>query len=81
MTYDSAWKVKEALANNNFIESKNQLIIDTHNHQGQTIQDVLIMRSWLKYAAAIEDLSYLKVSGAPLDKLNIEGREPFQNSI
>ena len=55
------------------------LEIDTYNHSGINLQDAFIMLCWLKYAAAIGDLSYLKISEQPVSKLQgLPNRPPFQ---
>lgn len=74
MSYNEEWREKEEYIDENFVEHKYPPVSDTHNHVGFTLRDALVMRTWLAYAAAIEDLSYLKVSGSPVPKLQINDR-------
>ena len=77
MNYNEAWRQHEDTVDNNIVGHKYPAAFDTHNHLGMTLEDALIMRKWLEYAAAIGDENYLKVSGTPVQKLSIE-RPPFQ---
>ncbi len=77
MTYDEAWREHEDFVDDNLIGHEYPAVFDTHNHSGMTLEDALIMRKWLEYAAAIGDMTYLKVSGTPVQKSSIE-RPPFQ---
>lgn len=74
MSYNEEWREKEEYIDKNFVEHIYPPVSDTHNHAGLTLHDALVMRTWLAYAAAIEDLSYLKVSGSPVPKLQVDGR-------
>ncbi len=77
MNYNEAWREHEDTVDKNHIGHKYPAVFNTHNHSGMTLEDALVMRKWLGYAAAIGDTDYLKVSGTPVQKLPIE-RPPFQ---
>lgn len=77
MNYNEAWREHEDVVDKNLTGHKYPAVFDTHNHSGMTLEDALIMRKWLEYAAAIGDKNYLKVSGTPVQKASIE-RPPFQ---
>ena len=53
-------------------------VLDSYNHSGFTLRDTLIMHNWLAYGATIGDLSYMEISGIPVEKLSIDKRPPFQ---
>ncbi len=79
MEYVEKWRAIEekadgALAQHSFPDYK------THNHEGLTARDALVMRNWLSYAATIGDPSFRKISGEPAKKLRFPERRPFQPS-
>ena len=76
--YDEKWQEYEKLVDKDFINSQ-PAVRNTYNHPSFTLRDAKVMLAWLKYAATIGDLSYLKITGqklAPWD--NIKRPVPFQ---
>lgn len=71
MEYKEEWQEYEDLADKNLVVNTQLSESDSHNRPAYTLQDAQTMLAWLKYAATIGDLSYLKISGGTL--------QPFQN--
>ena len=79
MSYKEEWQEYEDLADINLVVNTQLSASDTHNRPGYTGQDALIMLAWLKYAATIGDLSYLKISDGVLKPfLNMIRPSPFR---
>lgn len=79
MTYNEEWREHEDEIDKKLAgERTTSYTLETHNHSGFTLRDALVMHTWLAYAAAIGDLSYLKISNSPVRPLLIEKRPPFQ---
>jgi len=78
MMYNEEWRKQEAYTDKNLMGHKYPPQFDSHNHTGFTLQDAIVMRSWLVYAADIGDPSYLKISGTPMGGLPINPRPKFQ---
>jgi hypothetical protein len=66
MEYKEDWQEYEVLADKNLVVNTQFSEKDSHNQLAYTLHDAHIMFAWLKYAATIGDLSYLKISGCPL---------------
>ncbi len=71
MKYIEKWKGYEDLYDKDAYFGKQSSGSDTYNSPGYTQYDAQIMLAWLKYAATIGDLSYIKISGMEL--------QPFLN--
>lgn len=71
MEYKKEWQEYENLVDQDLVINTRPTASDTHNRPGYSEQDAQIMLAWLKYAAMIGDLSYLKISDRTL--------QPFQN--
>ncbi len=78
MSYNEEWREHEDNADKNLLGHTYPYAFDSYNHAGLTLRDALVLRSWIAYASAIGDLSYLKISGSPVKKMEIEDRAPFQ---
>lgn len=80
MKYNPEWQKTEELADaNNLAGHFKPLTVDTHNHPGFNLGDALAMLVWLRYAATVGDLSYLRIVEAPLPKLQkMHSRPPFR---
>ena len=78
MTYNEEWREHEAYTDKNLVRHIYPAEFDTHNHSGITLRDAVVMRSWLAYAAAIGDLSYLKIFKTVPRDVPIKNRPPFQ---
>jgi tetratricopeptide (TPR) repeat protein len=78
LQYDSEWSEYE-----NNIDSELKLadpsVLNyfTHNHQGVTLYDFLVMRNWLSYAATIGDDSYRELSDSPMPVVTGLNRPKF----
>jgi len=78
MEYKEEWRSYEALFDQDSIVNTKLTMSDTHNNPAYTLQDAQIMLAWLKYAATIGDISYLKISGLVLQPfLNLKRPSPF----
>ena len=71
MEYKKEWQEYENLVDQGLVINTRPTASDTYNRTGYNEQDAQIMLAWLKYAAMIGDLSYLKISDRTL--------QPFQN--
>lgn len=71
MEYKNDWQKYEDLVDQDLVLDTQINTNKTYNHPGYSEQDAQIMLAWLKYAATIGDLSYLKISDCTLT--------PFQN--
>ena len=78
LTYKEEWVEHEDYADKNMVKHIYPPVVDSYNHAGLTLRDSLVMNNWLAYAAAIGDLSYMGISGAPVEKLRIDKRPGFQ---
>ncbi|NQU59414.1 MAG: tetratricopeptide repeat protein [Rhodospirillales bacterium] len=78
MTYDEASRAQERDADENLVGHIVPLTNDSYNHTGITLQDALVMRSWLAYAAMIGDSSYQQISPSKVRKPEIDKRPPFE---
>jgi len=78
MEYKEEWQEYEDLFDRDLLVNTRLTASDTHNRPGYTLQDAQIMLAWLKYAATIGDISYLKISGLVLQPFsNIKRPSPF----
>lgn len=77
MAYKDEWGEHEDYADKNLVKHIYPPVLDSHNHAGLTLHDALVMHNWLAYAATIGDLSYMEISGAPVEKLRIDKRPRF----
>lgn len=75
MNYKNEWREHEDYTDKNLVKSIYPPVLDSYNHSGLTLSDTLVMRNWLAYAATIGDLSYMEISGAPVEKLQIGNRQ------
>lgn len=71
MGYKEEWQEYEDLADKTLAINTPPPVSDTYNCSAYNLQDAEVMLAWLRYAATIGDLSYLKISGRVL--------QPFQN--
>lgn len=79
MTYKEEWHETEELADKKLDINTPLPASDTYNQPGYTSRDARIMLAWLKYAATIGDLSYLKISDQPLHPIqDVKRASPFQ---
>ncbi len=62
MSYRKEWQKTEKIGDDKLAIKIPAPASDTYNHPGYITQDAQIMLSWLKYAATIGDLSYLRIS-------------------
>lgn len=72
MAYKEEWQVYENMVDENFVVDAELSESDTHNHSSYTLDEYVTMFYWLQYAAAIGDMSYLKISGktmTPMENL------------
>jgi len=82
MEYKDEWQEYEDLADkNNLAAHFKPLTFDTYNHPGFNLVDTLAMLCWLKYAATIGDLSYLKITDLPIPKLQKLSPRPLFQSV
>ena len=79
MSYREEWREQEDYTDKNLVKHIYAPILDSYNHPGLTLRDTLVLHNWLAYAATIGDLSYMEISGGPLEKLRIDKRPPFQS--
>lgn len=81
MEFKDEWQEYEDFADkNNLAGHFAPLPFDTYNHPGFNVPDALVMLFWIKYAATIGDLSYLKITELPMPKLQgLQPRPPFQS--
>jgi len=49
----------------------------THNHDGLTLRDALVLRTWISYAATIGDKSYLGLTEKPVPHLPLIDRPVY----
>lgn len=63
MEYQEEWQEYEDLADKNLVVNTQSFMSDSYNSSSFTLKDAGIMLAWIKYAAAIGDLSYQKLSG------------------
>jgi len=61
MEYIEAWREQERIADDKLQINTKSYKYDTYNRADYTLQDVLTMLYWLRYAATIGDTSYLKI--------------------
>lgn len=80
MEYKHEWQKYEDLADkSNLAAHIKPIMFDSYNHPGFNLPDALAMLCWLKYAATIGDLSYMKVTDQPIPKLQqLSPRPPIQ---
>jgi len=78
MDYPEEWRRFEQDVDQNDTVFSSPLVFGSHNHRGYTLRDVLVMRTWLAYAAAIGDDSYQTISSDPVAPMALEGRAAFQ---
>jgi hypothetical protein len=70
MQYRPEWRDYEKAADENGLaEHFPPILVDNINPKGYTLGDAKVMLNWLKYAATIEDVSYLKIASKPISKL------------
>jgi tetratricopeptide (TPR) repeat protein len=79
MSYNEKWRKYEDFTENNLATTRRSSSLYSNNHPGFTVRDVMVMRTWLAYAAMIGDLSYLKLSGSAIQPLQIETRPQFKS--
>ena len=61
MKYRNEWKSKEIIIDNKLKKTNNTQKVVKDSLNGITLNDILIMRNWLRYAKKIGDLSYQKI--------------------
>jgi len=79
MTYKQEWGEQEDYTDKNLVKHIYPPVLDSYNHSGLTLRDTLVMHNWLAYAAAIGDSSYMEISAAPVEKLQIDKRPAFKS--
>ena len=62
MIYNRQWHRYESKTDKTFIGHINHAWCDTHNHPGLTLNDALIMQTWVTYAKQKGDASFLRIS-------------------
>ena len=70
MGYNEEWRDVEKYVDENLIGKIYPFAFNDHNHSKLTVRDILTIRTWLAYAAAIGDSSYIAVSGTEVKKLD-----------
>ncbi len=78
MRYKDEWQVIEDFAEKNSVGAQFNSYHGSFNHPGYNVNDAKVMLTWLKYAATIGDLSYSKITGLPVPKLEDLKRPSFQ---
>ena len=63
MEYREEWQKIEDLADKDVVYEAKLTEDDSHNRSEYNLQDAQIMFAWLRYAATIGDLSYMKIYG------------------
>lgn len=71
MDYMDEWKQYENIVDKKMVINRPPDPNATYNHAAYSLRDAEAMYAWLRYAATIGDLSYLKISDSTL--------EPYQN--
>lgn len=66
MEYREEWRAYEELIDKVIDVHSLPKLPDTNNRPAYNRQDAKVMLAWIRYAAMIGDLSYLKISGHPL---------------
>lgn len=79
MEYKEEWKKYEELVDKDFIVEENQQT--TFNKPSFVLSDAKVMLAWLKYAATIGDLSYLKITSEVLAPRNDIKRPTLFQSV
>lgn len=69
MNYKEGWHELEELADKTLNISTHHSVKDTNNQPAYTLTDAMVMLAWIRYAATIGDLSYLKISGRSMPPL------------
>ena len=80
MDYKMEWQKYEDLAEKELVISSQAHVIGAYNSSRYAQLEAHIMLAWLRYAATIEDLSYLKISGRPVGPFTDLKRPQFQPS-
>lgn len=75
MWYKDEWHEYEELFDKDMGVNARLPTNESYNRPGYTLQDAQIVLAWLRYAATIGDLSYLKITDSPLQPF----QKPFQN--
>jgi hypothetical protein len=70
MRYGDDWKEVETRAEKELRFNVNTSMLDSHNQEGYTKRDAMIMLSWVKYAATIGDDSYLKLTEREVPRMS-----------
>lgn len=78
MAYPEEWRRHEEHVDRHMNVYSPPLAFDSHNHPGLSLKDVAVMRTWLAYAVAIGDESYLAITGQPVAPMVLKDRPPFQ---
>lgn len=78
MEYREEWRKFEVLADKAFASTIPDRVIGAHNSPKYAPLEARIMLVWLRYAATIGDLSYLRISGRPLTPFPGLERPPFR---
>ena len=78
MEYKTEWREHETYTDQNLVGDLEPYAYDSYNHQGFELVDVLAMRDWIAYAAAIGDTSYLKLTGKAVEPLPNIDRPQFK---
>lgn len=77
MEYKEEWQVYEDLFDQDLVVDTKLTASDSHNQPAYTLNDARIMLAWLKYAAMIGDVSYLKISGLVLQPFKLKRPDTF----
>lgn len=78
MEYKKEWKILEEIADIKYAFHTRHVVKDTFKRPRYSLHDAEAMFSWLRYAATIGDLSYLKISGRILHPYeNLKRPSPF----
>lgn len=77
MAYKEEWQMYEDLSDKKLVVNETPLPDEEFDQQGYSQNDYLAMQIWLRYAATIGDLSYLKISGETVGPLIGLNRTPF----
>jgi hypothetical protein len=88
MQYNQEWKIQEDIMDKNFTyityseDAADKTEFKNSYNEIYTRRDILCIQHWLRYAATVGDMSYLKITRSPVKPLPLlKPRPPFLDQI
>lgn len=81
MKYNKDWKVLEDFVDKDFVFNTDVPDINAGDNTTYPPSEIYAMQYWLRYAATIGDISYLKIAGGTLPSIPQMKRPPFTIAV